>query len=121
MIEENVRKINRYFDKQISRCGLCRVELRAEGRMDEAVFENVKENVYNIFRSVLTMAVKTSKNDPKAAKSFFLQKIEKIPSNWEAAYEKAGQNDDAEKMRIERLKLDTAREIKENFTNLWED
>ena len=48
MLEENVSKINNYFDGQISLCVQRRMDLRAEGRMDESVFENVKENVYNI-------------------------------------------------------------------------
>ena len=120
MLEENVSKINNYFDGQNSLCVQRRMDLRAEGRMDESVFENVKENVYNIFRSVLSASVKTSKNDPVAAKDFFLQKLEEIPSNWRMAYETARQNDDAGKMQIEQIKLAAVREIREAFSYLWE-
>ena len=121
MIEQKITKLNSYFDKQISLCGQCNKKMLAEERGDEADFEKVKANVYDIFRTIFSVAVKNSKGDFEAIKRFFILRIEQIPSNWVSAYNKARQHDDAVKMQIEQIKLDTAREIKETFEMIWEE
>ena len=93
----------------------------AEERGDEADFEKVKANIYDIFRTIFSVAVKAGRGDAEAVKRFFILKIEQIPSNWVSAYNKARQHDDAVKMQIEQIKLDTAREIKETFEMIWEE
>lgn len=120
MIEQKVSKLNRYFEEQIAKCGHRNKELLADERTDEATFEKVKANVYDIFRTILSAAVKTGKGDPDAVQRFFVQQIEQIPSNWVIAYSKAKQHNDAVKMHLEQTKLDTVGEIKENFAQIWE-
>ena len=120
MIEQNVSKLNDYFNDQIAVCDRRNKELLADERMDEATFETVKANVYDIFRTILSVAVKTCKGDPGAVQRFFVQKAEQIPSNWTVSYEKAKENNDAIKMQIEQIKLDTIHEIRENFAKIWE-
>ena len=120
MIEQKVSKLNSYFEGQIALCGQRNKELLADERMDEATFEKVKANVYDIFRTILSVAVKTCKGDPGAVQRFFVQKAEQIPSSWIAAYDKAKQHNDVVKMQIEQIKLDTIHEIRENFAKIWE-
>lgn len=120
MIEQKMSKLNSYFEEQIAMCDQRNKELIADDRTDEANFEKVKANVYDIFRTILSVAVKTSKGDPDAVRHFFVQKTEQIPSSWVTAYEKAKQHNDAVKMRLEQIKLDTIGEIKENFAKIWE-
>lgn len=120
MIEQKVSKLNDYFEGQIALCGQRNKELLADERMDEATFEMVKANVYDIFRAILSVAVKTCKGDPDAVQRFFVQKAEQIPSSWSAAYDKAKQHNDAVKMCLEQVKLDAIGEIKENFAMIWE-
>ncbi len=120
MIEEKVSKLNRYFEERVAMCGQRNKDLLADERADEATFEKVRANVYDIFRTILSVAAKTSKGDPEAVRRFFVRKIEQIPSSWVTAYEKAKQHNDAVKMRLEQIKLDTIGEIKENFAKIWE-
>ena len=120
MIEQKVSKLNSYFEEQIAMCDQRNKELIADDRTDESTFEKVKANVYDIFRTILSVAVKTSKGDPDAVRRFFVQKTEQIPSSWVTAYEKAKQHNDAVKMCLEQIKLDTIGEIKENFAKIWE-
>lgn len=120
MIEQKVTKLNRYFEEQIAMCEQRGKELIADERSDEASFEKVKVNVHEIFRTVLAAAVKNCKGDPNALRSFFVQKTEQIPSNWAIAYDKAKQHNDAVKMQIEEIKLNTINNIKENFAKIWE-
>lgn len=120
MIEQNTARLNAYFDECVSLCGQRGRMLRADDRTDEAVFENVRANVYEIFRTVLSVAVKRGGGDPEAVRRFFIQKTEQIPADWTAAYEQAERHNNVEKMQIERIKLDTAGEIRETFAKIWE-
>ena len=120
MMEQKVSKLNHYFEEQIAMCGRRNKELLIDERTDEADFEKVKANVYDIFRTILSVAVKTGKGDSNAVRRFFVQKSEQIPSSWETAYDNAKQHNDAVKMRLEQIKLDTINEIKENFAKIWE-
>lgn len=121
MIEDKILKLNNYFDRQIALCEQCNQELLADDRADEAAFEKIKANVYDIFRTVLSAAVKSHGDDAEAVKRFFLLRIEQIPSNWAAACRKAMEHDDAVKMQIEQIKLDTVSEIRKTFETVWEE
>ncbi len=120
MIEKKVTQLNSYFDEKIRICGQRNKELLADERIDEATFEKVKANMYDIFRTILSVAVETCKGDPEAIRCFFMLRAEQIPSNWAAAYDKAKQHNDAVKMQIEQIKLDTIGEIKNQFIEIWE-
>ena len=119
MIEQKVSQLNSYFEERIAACGQRNKELLADDRTDEAMFEKVKANIYDIFRTVLSVAVKNC-GEEEAVKSFFIRRTEVIPSGWAESYEKAKQHNDAVKMQIEQIKLDTITEIKEEFMKVWE-
>ena len=121
MFEKKLSLMKTYFDEQIALCNQRSKELFADCREDEAVFEKIRANVFDIFRTVLSAAEKTGKGNAEAAARFFLLKLEQIPSNWIESYEKAKQHNDTAKMRTEEIKLDTLREIKEQFLNLGVD
>lgn len=121
MIEMKVSQLNSYFDEQISSCLKSNESLLADERKDEANFAKVKANIYAIFRTILSVAVKNSKGDDDAVKLFFTTRIEQIPANWLTSYDEAKQHNDAVKMQIESIKLETAREIREMFEKIWEE
>lgn len=121
MMEKRVSKLNDYFNRQIAFCEQCNKKMLADDRRDEAVFEKIKANIYDIFRTILSAAVKTGRGDPEAVKRFFILKIEQISSTWAAAYNEAGQHDDGVKMQIEQIKIDTAGGIREKFLRIWEE
>ena len=121
MIEQKISKLNSYFDKEISLCEQRSKNLLADDRADEAAHEKIKANVYGIFRTILSVAVKTGKGDPDAVRHFFFLKIQQIPSNRTTAYDQARQHDDTVKIQVEQIKLDTAARIRETFTTIWEE
>lgn len=85
--------------------------LRADGRGDEANFEIVRANVYDIFHTVLDVAVRTGQGDARRERSFFESRLAQIPQPWRASLERALAHGDAEKAHIERIKLDVLEEI----------
>ncbi len=103
----------RYLDERIADCNERAKSLREEGRADEGIFENIRTNVYEIFKTVLSAAEKTCGAGNSAKWDFFLQKTEQIPENWRISYEKAKEHGDIKKMHIESIKLETVQEIRE--------
>ena len=85
-------------------------ELRREERGDEAVFEKVRANVFDIFRTVAVAAEKQHAH-PAEARAFFLRKLREIPAVWRQSAEAAGQHGDEGKKHLEAVKLAAAGEI----------
>lgn len=110
-----------WIKEQIEKCEKEQKILFEDDRADEAVFERIKANVYDIFSTILSVGVKAGKGDLNEVKRFFLAKTEQIPANWRESYEKAKEQDDAEKMQIEAIKLETIKRIKEKFELLVEE
>lgn len=118
-MKEKQSKFQNFFEEQITLCEQRYSQLLADGRGDEATFEKIKGNIYDIFRTVLSVAVKTCADDAEAVGGFFRLRIEQIPSSWELAYEKAKEHNDVNRMHLEQTKLDVVRQIKEQFTEIW--
>lgn len=115
------QKFESYLDEQITACKQRSTLLTADGRMDEGNFEKIRANVYEIFKTILSVAENVCGKDDLAKKHFFLQKAEQIPANWTTSYEKAEEHGDVKTMHIEGIKLDTIREIKDKFIQIWEE
>ena len=120
-MKERIETLNHYFDQQIDQYNQHIGVLQADERRDEANLEKVRANVYDIFRTILSVAEKTCKDDPDAMKQFFWKKTEQIPANWVTSYDKAREHGDVVKMQIEQIKLDTVGEIRQVFKQIWEE
>lgn len=120
-MNEKLLKLGDFFRSQIDLCAQRAAALSAGGRADEAVFEKVRGNIYDVFRTVLSAAVQACGEDPDAVERFFAERLEKIPQSWEAAREKAMAHNDTEKVFLEEIKLETVSRIRETFTAIWED
>lgn len=120
-MNEKIKHMNQFFDNQIQLCKQQEKDLQEDDRRDEANFQKIKANVYDIFKTILAVAQKVSNGDPQRVKQFFWLKTEQIPANWEAAYEAAKLHDDIENMVVEKIKLNTIQEIRDEFLNCWEE
>lgn len=115
-MNENIKS---YFESRIADCEARSQALTADQRFDEANMEKIRGNVYDIFRTVLDVAVKKEANET-AAKAFFMARAEQIPAAWQESLAKAREHDDAVKERIELIKLEAIGEIKAKMAELWE-
>ena len=120
MIDQKISKLNSWFEEKIAQCSKHNQELNEDGRTDEAIFEKVKVNIYDVFRTVFSVAVKTGGGDADTVHAFFVKRAEQIPAGWAAALEKAREHDDTVRMQTEQVKLDTIQEIREEFAKVWE-
>lgn len=119
-MNDKLNKMYEYFDEKKAECTANHKRLLSEDRGDEANFEKIRRNVYDVFKTVLEVAVKTRGNDPKAVKDFFLSRLETIPENWRKAYDKASEHGDEAAKYREELKLNALEDIADTFARVWE-
>jgi len=98
-----------WCDERIAACQAQCKALRADNRGDEARFEQIRANVCGVYRAVYA----TLKDKP----DLLGRKLREIPSAWEESLALAQSHGDAEKAHIERIKLDTAKEIMAALSN----
>lgn len=106
-----------WLEQKIAACKENKKALCADERADEATFEQIRANVYDIFKTVLTVGAKNS--DPEKAATFFRQRLETIPRAWREELATAEAHDDGEKAQIERVKLEALEEIRAHFETVW--
>ena len=105
-----MESLHKFLNQQAAACKERAAALTADDRRDEAVFEKIRGNVYEIFSAVLT----TARKQP-APMDFFRRQLAAIPANWEAALEKARAHGDEAKVHTELLKLEAVRAIREHM------
>lgn len=109
-----------YFADRIAQYKKLAQELTSDDRADEAVFAKVQTNVYDIFNTIFSVAVKTSGQDDQKVVQSFLTRIQQIPQSWHTALANAEKHAETEKAHIERIKLDVVAEIQKEFERIWE-
>ncbi len=119
-MKQKIENMTAYFDAAIARCTEQEKALIADERKDEAVFEKIRANVYNIYRTILGVAVQNCGEDADKVRDFLLKQIDHIPASWRASHEVARQHNDTAKVQIEEIKLAVVQEIKAEFTKIWE-
>ena len=113
-------QINDYFEERIAACQAAAAALNADNRSDEAVFEKIRMNVYDIFRTVYTAGEKISAGDGSKQLDFLRRRLEEIPASWRNALEAARGHGNSEKAHIEQLKLDVVAEIQQRMAD-WSE
>lgn len=109
-----------YFADRIAQYKKLAQELTFDDRADEAVFAKVRMNVYDIFSTIFSVAVKTAGQEDEKVVQFFLTRLQQIPQSWHTALANAEQHGDTEKAHIERIKLDAVAEIRKEVERIWE-
>lgn len=107
-----------WLAEQIDLCTRRRAALLADQRQDEANFEKIRENLYDVFRTIYTVAEKTHGADPQRSHLFFLNKLAEMQNTWLTALNQAESHGDGKRAHQERLKVDTARHVKEAFLRI---
>jgi len=105
-----MESLHAFLTERSAHCAQRAAALTADDRRDEAVFEKISGNVYDIFTAVLN----TARNQPDPM-DFFRRQLAAIPANWEAALEKARAHGDEAKAHTELLKLEAVRAIRERL------
>lgn len=113
------QKLSSYLLEQRNLCETRIRDLSRDGREDEAVFEKIRLNVFDIFRTVLS-AAKTATGSQEEAVRFFLERLHQIPQAWEKSLAAAQSHGDDAKVHIEKLKLDAVAQIRQEVQKMEE-
>lgn len=116
MDERKKDRMKAYLTTQQQECAAQQAALRQEGRADEAVFQQIRLNVFQLSGAVLDAAGKQPEGE-----QFFRQRMEQIPANWQAAREKALLHGNETQAHLESIKLRAAEEIRSAFERIWSD
>ncbi len=119
-MNECFARLDGFFAAEIEGCRQREKVLTADERRDEAVFEKIRANVYDIFRTVLSVAVNKYAAQPEKAMEFFEVKLSQIPAGWKQAYAQALEHNDAVRAETERIKTEAAEAIRRRFDELRE-
>ena len=106
-----------WLAQQAAACEGRRVALAAEGREDEARFERIRYNVYDLFRTTVG-ALHRAEPDENAAWWLFERRLKDIPSTWQRSHDLAELHGDAKKAHIEKIKLEAAADIRSHYEEL---
>ena len=101
-----------WCDQRLAACETRHAALLADRRGDEARFEQVRSNVYGIFRTVYTAL--------GHSKALLLRRLEEISAPWEESLRQAEIHGDTDKAHIERVKLDACAEVR-RFADAMEE
>lgn len=110
-----------FLQQRIANCSAKQAELAADNRTDEAIFERIRGNVFKIFHTVFNVAWKTSGGDYAKAHSFFSDKLDRLPQNWQTALKAAQKHGDVKRITEEQIKLNAWEEIRTQFALLWKE
>lgn len=105
-----MESLHAFLTDQAVLCKEQAAALAADDRRDEAVFEKIRCNVYEIFAAVLNTA--QGQAEPMA---FFRRQLDAIPANWEAAREKARAHGDESRAHTESVKLEAVQVIRQRL------
>lgn len=105
-----MESLHAFLTAQADACKIRASALAEDDRRDEAVFEKIRGNVFEIFSAVCDAAAKQPQ--PMA---FFRSRLSSIPASWEAAYEKATAHGDDKRAHTELVKLEAVRVIRERL------
>ena len=101
-----------WCDQRLATCEARRTALLADQRGDEARFEQVRSNVYGIFRTVYAAL--------GHSKALLLRRLEEISAPWAGSLRQAEIHGDTDKAHIERVKLDACAEVR-RFADAMEE
>lgn len=118
-MEHKAEAMTKFFQEQIARCEADRQALLRDDRGDEATFQRIRGNIFDIFRTVLSVAVQNCTGD-EAIGAFFSLRLEQIPGSWLRSLEAARERGDTETVCLEQLKLETVEQIRDAFRSIWE-
>ncbi|MBQ1840785.1 MAG: hypothetical protein II128_05555 [Atopobiaceae bacterium] len=113
-----MEELMRELEAKVAKATQSAAALKAEDRIDDANLEKIRANVYGIFVSVLQAAAKQS-SDEAERRAFFERNLERIPSGWRIARDKAEERGDTVRLVQEDVKLAALDEVEQAFRELW--
>lgn len=113
-------RIEAYFEDQIAACQTAAAALNGDDRADEAIFQRIRRNVFDIFRAVY-LAGSNVHTEENARIHFLSKRLDEISDNWRTAQNIAREHGSSERAFVEQIKLEAAAEIRQKILQWSEE
>lgn len=125
-MDKKIETVSSCFERKYTELQEKQQALKADSREDEAVLCRVGMNICDIYKSMLGVARKKTEqmplSDAEKEQRFcreYLNLVNKITSPWSEALEAARKAEDYRGVLVEEVKLDTARQLEDNFRKVF--
>ncbi len=108
-----------YLDRQTSAAQGNITRLIKDNRRDEANFEKIRVNIYQMLKTVFQAAARICSSEEEQLK-FFSDRLKMNNEAWSTALAKATEHNDAARILQEKTKLEVLGEVRETFEKIWE-
>lgn len=108
-----------YLDKQTSVIEGNITQLIRDNRRDDANFEKIRVNIYQIFKTVFQASLRRPTEEEKQLE-FFKARLKDFEKTWNTALAKAAEHNDTTRILQEQLKLEVLNEVRNTFEGIWE-
>lgn len=118
MNKEKQENFIRYLDKQTSVTEDKITQLIRDNRGDDANFEKIRANIFQMLKTVFQASLRTSADEGEQLK-FFDARLKMIEEVWQTALTKASEHNNAARILQEQVKLEVMRSVRDTFEGIW--
>lgn len=118
MESERIETFINYLDQRISSIQEDTLRLIADDRRDEANFEKIRANIFQIVKTMLQASARISQEESERV-GFLEAKLALFQETWEGYLRKAKEHGDDLKIVQEQTRLEALAEIRDTFQKIW--
>lgn len=115
---EKKERFIKYLDDQTSVIDSNITRLIRDNRRDDANFEKVRANIYQMLKTIFQASLRTS-TEEEAQLKFFDARLKMIEATWKTALDKAEEHNNATRILQEKIKLEVMKDVRNTFKEIW--
>lgn len=118
MESEKIQTFINYLDQRTSSVQEDTLRLIADNRRDEANFEKIRTNIFQIVKTIFQASVRVSQEESERVR-FLDTKLTLFQETWESYLPEAKEHGDDLKIVQEQTRLEALAEIRDTFQKIW--
>lgn len=118
MENEKIETFINYLDERTSSVQENILRLIADNRRDEANFEKIRANIFQMVKTVFQASARVSQEESQRVR-FLESKLTLFQETWESNLAKAKEHGDDLKIVKEQTRLEALTEIQDTFQKIW--
>ncbi|MCI9650298.1 hypothetical protein [Acetatifactor aquisgranensis] len=118
MESEKIQTFINYLDQRTSSVQEDTLRLIADNRRDEANFEKIRTNIFQIVKTIFQASVRVSQEESERVR-FLDTKLTLFQETWESYLTEAKEHGDDLKIVQEQTRLEALAEIRDTFQKIW--
>lgn len=119
MNTSNAEAFTRFLDQRTGDVQKKIVQLNQDHRNDEANFEKIRANIFQVIKTVFLAYQKTPGTE-QGLQAFMDARLTMFQETWTGFLETAREHNDEKRVLQEQVKLEAMKEIRQKFDQLWE-